>query len=89
MLTGKALSAQLSEASIQAMERLSVKAFADSVEQLYQKILDSGERPKRISAPVIPLVIGAKAAKGITKIPRMMARRSHKVANHLFAASKK
>ncbi len=89
VLTDKALSAQLSEASIQAMERLSVKAFADSVEQLYQKILDSGERPKRISAPVIPLVIGAKAAKGITKIPRMMARRSHNVANHLFAASKK
>ena len=89
VLTDKALSAQLSEASIQAMERLSVNFRADSVEQLYQKILDSGERPKRISAPVIPLVIGAKAAKGITKIPRMMARRSHKVANHLFAASKK
>lgn len=89
VLTDKPLAARLSEASMQAMERLSVKTFADSVESLYQNILDSGERPKRISAPVIPLVIGAKAAKGITRIPLRVARRSHKMVNHLFTASKK
>lgn len=89
VLTDKALSARLSKASVQAMEQLSVETFADSVERLYQNILDSGERPKRISAPVIPLVIGAKAAKGITRIPLKVARRSHKMVNHLFAAQKK
>lgn len=89
VLTDKTLSTRLSEASMQAMDRLSVKAFADSVERLYQNILDSGERPKRISAPIIPLVIGVKAAKGITRIPLRVARRSHKMVNQLFEAPKK
>lgn len=89
VLTDRALSARLSEASMQAMDRLSVKTFADSVERLYQNILDSGERPKRISAPIIPLVIGVKAAKGITRIPLRVARRSHKMVNQLFEAPKK
>lgn len=89
VLTDQTLSKRLSEASMQAMDRLSVKAFADSVERLYQNILDSGERPKRISAPIIPLVIGVKAAKGITRIPLRVARRSHKMVNQLFEAPKK
>lgn len=69
VLTDKALSEKLSTASIQAMDVLSVQNFADSVEQLYQNILEQEERPKPIAAPVIPFVIGAKAAKGITGCP--------------------
>lgn len=80
VLTDEALSSRLSQASMQAMEKLSVEAFADSVEQLYQNILESGERPKRIAAPAIPLVIGVKAAKGITKLPRKLVRSSRKKA---------
>lgn len=80
VLTDEALSSRLSQASMQAMEELSVEAFADSVEQLYQNILESGERPKRIAAPAIPLVIGVKAAKGITKLPRKLVRSSRKKA---------
>lgn len=76
VLTEKELSARLSLSSMEAMDRLSVQAFADSVEQLYERILQSGERPKRIAAPAIPLVIGAKAAKGITKLPVKLVRRS-------------
>lgn len=84
VLTDKALSARLSKASMQAMEALSVEAFADSVEQLYRGILENGERPRRIIAPAIPLVIGAKAAKSLTKIPRKLARRSHQIATEFF-----
>lgn len=80
VLTDASLSARLSEAAVKATERLSVEAFANSVEQLYQSILESGERPKRIAAPVIPLVIGVKAAKGITKLPYKLVRHSERKA---------
>ena len=73
---------------MQAMDRLSVKNFADSVEQLYQNILESGDRPKRIAAPAIPLVIGVKAARGITRIPLKLARSSRKKAASLFSLPK-
>lgn len=88
VLTDKALSERLSQAGMQAMEALSVKNFADSVEHLYQNILEQGERPKRIAAPVIPLVIGAKAAKGITRIPGRLSRSSLKRAAAFLSFSK-
>ncbi|MBQ7758385.1 glycosyltransferase family 4 protein [Anaerotignum sp.] len=88
VLTDEALSSRLSAASMQAMDRLSVEAFADSVEQLYQRILESGERPVRIAAPAIPLVIGAKAAKGITKIPLKLVRTSRRKAAALLSTTK-
>ena len=73
---------------MQAMDRLSVEAFANSVEQLYRNILESGERPVRIAAPAIPLVIGAKAAKGITKIPLKLVRTSRRKAAALLFTTK-
>lgn len=88
VLTDKALSDRLSKASVKAMEALSVEAFADSVEHLYQHILDSGERPRKIVAPVLPLVMGVKAVKGITKIPRKLMRHSHQKAAELLASAK-
>lgn len=88
VLTDQALSSRLSQASMEAMEKLSVEAFADSVEQLYQNILESGERPKRIAAPAIPLVIGVKAAKGITKLPRKLVHSSRKKAAALLSTQK-
>ncbi|MDO4530405.1 MAG: glycosyltransferase family 4 protein [Bacillota bacterium] len=83
VLTDATLSAQLSSASQQAMEALSVEAFADSVEQLYQSILDSGERPRKIAAPAIPLVMGVKAVKKISRLPRKLVRHSREKASEL------
>ena len=80
VLTDKALSGNLSAAAAAAMEALSVEAFADSVEALYQQILDSGDRPRKIAAPALPLVMGVKAVKGISKIPRKLVRRSRESA---------
>lgn len=78
VLTDADLSARLSVASLQAMEALSVEAFAGSVEHLYQNILDSGERPKKVAAPALPLLLGAKAIKGITRLPGKLVHHSHK-----------
>ena len=69
VLTDKSLSEKLSTASIQAMDVLSVQNFADSVEQLYQNILEQEERPKPIAAPVIPFVIGASAPRALQGCP--------------------
>ena len=88
VLTDETLSNRLSKASVEAMEALSVDAFADSVEQLYQNILDSGERPRKIMAPALPLVMGVKAVKGITKIPRKLVRHSHQKAAELLSSAK-
>lgn len=85
VLTDHTLSDHLSHAAMTAMERLSVEAFADSVEQLYQEILESGERPKKIAAPVIPLVLGAKAVKSITRLPRKLVSGSRKKVAALYA----
>jgi len=81
VLTDKELSRRLSAASVAAMESLSVEAFADSVEALYRHILENGDRPKKIAPHALPLVMGVKAVKGITKIPRRLVRRSHKKAD--------
>ena len=90
VLTDKHLSARLSRASVEAMEALSVEAFADSVENLYQDILNSGDRPRKIAVPALPLVMGVKAVKGITKIPRRLVRHTHqKVAEQLSISKEK
>ncbi|WP_458398301.1 glycosyltransferase family 4 protein [Anaerotignum sp.] len=88
VLTDKELSGRLSKASVEAMEALSVETFADSVENLYQGILDSGERPRKIAAPALPLIMGVKAVKGITKIPRKLVRHSHQKAAELLSSVK-
>lgn len=88
VLTDKSLCTRLSKASVEAMENLSVETFADKVETLYQSILDSGTRPKKISAPALPLVIGVKAVKGITKIPRKLVRHSHRKAAEFLSSPK-
>ncbi|MBQ3615575.1 MAG: glycosyltransferase family 4 protein [Anaerotignum sp.] len=90
VLTDKHLSARLSRASVEAMEALSVEAFADSVENLYQDILNSGDHPRKIAVPALPLVMGVKAVKGITKIPRRLVRHTHqKVAEQLSISKEK
>ena len=88
VLTDKDLANRLSAASVKAMEALSVETFANSVETLYRNILESGEKPKQISAPALPLVMGVKAVKGISRIPRHLVRRSHKKAMELLSSSK-
>ena len=89
VLTDQALSERLSNASMQAMDALSVQSFADSVEQLYQNILEQEERPKPIAAPVIPLVIGAKAAKKITRLPGHLSRTYLKKAANFLSSKEK
>jgi 1,2-diacylglycerol 3-alpha-glucosyltransferase len=88
VLTDSALSTHLSEAAQKAMDALSVEAFADSVEQLYESILNSEERPKKIIAPALPLVMGVKAVKGISRLPRKLVRHSRQKASAFFSASK-
>ncbi len=88
LLTDKTLSARLSRASVEAMENLSVEKFADSVEGLYLDILNRGDRPRRIAAPALPLVMGVKAVKGITHIPRRLVRHSHRKAAELLSSAK-
>lgn len=78
VLTDPHLSQRLSAAGMEKMKGLSAAQFADSVEALYTKILDSGIKPQRVSVPALPLVIGAKAAKGMTKIPKKLVQRSLK-----------
>ncbi|MBQ9092367.1 MAG: glycosyltransferase family 4 protein [Anaerotignum sp.] len=88
VLTDKELSSNLSSASVKAMEALSVETFANSVENLYQEILDSGERPRKIAAPALPLIMGVKAVKGITKIPRKLVHHSHQKTAGMFSFQK-
>ena len=88
VLTDQELSSRLSRASVEAMENLSVETFADNVEQLYQNILDSGERPRKVSAPALPLFMGVKAVKGITRVPRQLAIHSHRKAKKFLSSSK-
>ncbi|WP_352400380.1 glycosyltransferase family 4 protein [Anaerotignum sp.] len=72
VLTDKALQERLSVAAKETMKDLSVEKFCSSVEMLYNKILLSGDRPEKISAPIIPLVLGARMAKKITKYPKKL-----------------
>lgn len=88
VLTDQELSSRLSRASVEAMKNLSVETFADNVEQLYQNILDSGERPRKIAAPALPLFMGVKAAKGITRVPRQLAIHSHRKAKAFLSSPK-
>ena len=88
VLTDTVLSTRLSEAAQKAMDALSVETFADSVEQLYQSVLNSEERPKKIIAPALPLIMGVKAVKGISRLPRKLVRHSKQKASAFFSAPK-
>lgn len=75
-LTHPEVADKLRTAARETIESLSVENFADSAEALYKSILDSNERPQRIMAPAIPLVMGAKAARGIIRLPKQLAYRT-------------
>ena len=53
-----------------------------------KNILEQEERPKPIAAPVIPFVIGAKAAKGITGLPGKISRTYLKKAANFLSSAK-
>ena len=72
VLTDEALHNNLSKAGMETMKNLSAENFCTCVENLYENILQSGNRPEKVSPPAIPLVIGARAAKKITKFPRKL-----------------
>ncbi|MDD3393837.1 MAG: glycosyltransferase family 4 protein [Clostridia bacterium] len=72
VLTDAPLRNRLSSAGMEAMKELSAEKFCTSVESLYEKILKSGDKPEKVSAPIIPLVIGARAAKRITRFPKKL-----------------
>ncbi|WP_313526235.1 glycosyltransferase family 4 protein [Anaerotignum sp.] len=72
VLTDTALQERLSVAAMETMKDLSVEKFCSGVGALYEKILLSGDRPEKISAPIIPLVLGARVAKRITKYPKRL-----------------
>ncbi len=72
VLTDPSLHDRLSNAGMETMKNLSAENFCTCVEALYEKILQSGNKPERVSPPVIPLVIGARTAKRITKFPRKL-----------------
>ena len=74
VLTDTSLGHTLSEAGMEKMKELSAENFCICVEALYEKILESGVRPEKISTPVIPLVIGARAVKKITNFPKNLVK---------------
>lgn len=76
VLTDNNLQDRLSKAGMETMKELSVENFSTSVETLYEKILLSGDKPEKVAAPIIPLVLGARAAKRITKIPKKFVQNS-------------
>ncbi|WMI80657.1 glycosyltransferase family 4 protein [Anaerotignum sp. MB30-C6] len=76
VLTDENLQNRLSQAGMETMKELSVETFCTSVESLYDNILQSGERPEKVAAPIIPLVLGVRAAKRITAVPRRLVRNS-------------
>ena len=76
MLTDRPLQERICRAARKAIEQLSVENFATSVEQLYQETMSSEFQPRRIPGAAIPLVIGAKAARGIVLIPKNIAYRT-------------
>ncbi|WP_304509258.1 glycosyltransferase family 4 protein [Anaerotignum sp.] len=87
VLTDESLQNRLSKAGMETMKKLSADSFCTYVESLYEKILQSGNRPEKVAGPIIPLVIGARAAKKITDYPRKLVENkfhySHQLAKIL------
>lgn len=87
VLTDKSLQNRLSKAGMETMKKLSADSFCTYVEALYEKILQSGNKPEKVAGPIIPLVIGARAAKKITTYPKKLVENkfhySHQLAKIL------
>lgn len=83
ILTDQPLREKLSAAAQHAMEALSVEAFGDHVEALYQKVVAENAHMERIPMPALPLVIGARAAGQISRLPVKLVRRSLSYSAHL------
>lgn len=83
VLTDATLQDRLSKAGMETMQDLSVENFCTCVETLYEKILLSGNRPEKVAAPIIPLVLGAKAAKRITTFPKKLVKNGLQHTQHI------
>jgi len=83
VLTDSQLQKRLSDTARKSIELLSVETFCDSVESLYMDISENETPPQRISAPAIPLIVGATAAKGIIRIPKFILRKSIKYSKQV------
>ncbi|MDD4843629.1 MAG: glycosyltransferase family 4 protein [Anaerotignum sp.] len=87
VLTDQALQNRLVKEGLETMKELSAENFCSHVEALYEKILESGIKPEKLSTPIIPLVIGARAAKKMTRFPKKLVENkfyySHQLAKLL------
>lgn len=87
VLSDEPLQDRLSKAGMETMKQLSAERFCTYVELLYEKILQSGNKPEKVAGPIIPLVIGARAAKKITTYPKKLVENkfhySHQLAKLL------
>ncbi|KXL51900.1 alpha-monoglucosyldiacylglycerol synthase [Anaerotignum neopropionicum] len=87
IITDQALQTRLIKAGIETIKELSAENFCNRVEALYEKILESGIKPEKLSPPIIPLVIGVRAAKKITRFPKKLVENkfhySHQLAKLL------
>ena len=73
----------LSDNAQNAMESLSVETFGNRVEQLYQQVCKEYANMEKIPMPVLPLVLGARAASRISHIPAHLVRRSMSYSSQL------
>ncbi|WP_317854716.1 glycosyltransferase family 4 protein [Chakrabartyella piscis] len=75
-----------SKRGMEAMKNLSAEAFCSNVAEVYTHVLENTEDVVHIVAPALPLVMGAKAAIRITKLPKKIVVRSYhrtkKMAEH-------
>lgn len=83
LLTQPELCQTLSENAQNAMEDLSVETFGNRVEQLYQQVVSQYANMEKIPMPVLPLVLGARAASRISHIPAHLVRRSMSYSSQL------
>lgn len=79
ILTNQTLRKTLTEAAESAIHELSVEAFADHVEQLYQTTLDA----HHASPQWLPRVPGARTARRISQIPGALVHRGVTRSTHL------
>ena len=76
LLSTPSLQKRLSDASLTKMELLSVEAFAQNMEQLYQKtISDYHTETTHEHFSKRPLSVGVKAVKNISKLPKKIVKK--------------
>lgn len=86
ILSDESLQKKYAKASLETVASLSVEAFADQVEAVYNNVLEQSKGQEKVTHTMLPTVMGVGAVKKIRHIPHTIVKKGLKASGTLIGA---